>query len=142
MNAIADESARLLETAARAARAAAGSLARAPRPAKDAALLAAAPALRARGAEILAANQADVAGAPGLSAAYKDRLTLTPARIEAMAQGLEEIAALPDPVGRMLAEWERPNGLRIRRVALPLGVTGMIFESRPNVTADAAALCL
>jgi glutamate-5-semialdehyde dehydrogenase len=150
MNAIAEtiarvqshDSARLLETAARAARVAAGSLARAPRPAKDAALLAAAAALRARSAEILAANEADVAGAPGLSAAYKDRLTLTPARIEAMAQGLEEVAALPDPVGRVLAEWERPNGLRIRRVAQPLGVIGMIFESRPNVTADAAALCL
>ena len=142
MNAIAADSARLLETAARAARLAAGSLARAPRPAKDAALLAAAAALRARSAEILAANEADVAGAPGLTAAYKDRLTLTPGRIEAMAQGLEEAAALPDPVGRVLAEWERPNGLRIRRVAQPLGVIGMIFESRPNVTADAAALCL
>ncbi|MFC7475230.1 glutamate-5-semialdehyde dehydrogenase [Dankookia sp. GCM10030260] len=142
MNAIAAEPARLLETAARAARAAAADLARAPRPAKDAALLAAAAALRARAAEILAANEADVAGAPGLSAAFKDRLTLTPARIEAMAQGLEEVAALPDPVGRVLAEWERPNGLRFRRVAQPLGVIGMIFESRPNVTADAAALCL
>jgi len=142
MNAVTDDAARLLETAARAARAAAGTLARAPRPAKDAALLAAAAALRARSAAILAANEADVAGAPGLTAAYTDRLTLTPARIESMAQGLEEVAALPDPVGRVLAEWDRPNGLRIRRVAQPLGVIGMIFESRPNVTADAAALCL
>jgi glutamate-5-semialdehyde dehydrogenase len=150
MNAIAEQVARaqphdsthLLETAARAARAAAGELARAPRPAKDQALQAAAAALRARTAEILAANEADVAGAPGLSAAYRDRLTLTPARIEAMAKGLEEVAGLPDPVGRVLAEWTRPNGLRIRRVAQPIGVIGMIFESRPNVTADAAALCL
>ncbi|MCB4824995.1 glutamate-5-semialdehyde dehydrogenase [Roseicella aerolata] len=142
MNAIADDIARLLETAARAARAAAGELARAPRPAKDQALHAAAAALRARTAGILAANEADVAGAPDLSAAYRDRLTLTPARIEAMAKGLEEVAGLPDPVGRVLAEWTRPNGLRIRRVAQPIGVIGMIFESRPNVTADAAALCL
>ncbi|TCZ51426.1 glutamate-5-semialdehyde dehydrogenase [Roseicella aquatilis] len=142
MTLVADESARLLETAARAARAAAGVVARAPRPAKDAALRGAAAALRARSAGILAANEADVAGAPGLSAAYRDRLTLTSARIEAMAKGLEEVADLPDPVGHVLAEWTRPNGLRIRRIAQPLGVIGMIFESRPNVTADAAALCL
>jgi glutamate-5-semialdehyde dehydrogenase len=142
MNAIADEIARLFETAARAARAAAEQLGRAPRPAKDAALRGAAAALRARSALILEANEADVAGAPGLSAAYRDRLTLTPTRIEAMARGLEEVAELPDPVGRTLAEWSRPNGLRIRRIAQPIGVIGMIFESRPNVTADAAALCL
>ncbi|RAI60001.1 glutamate-5-semialdehyde dehydrogenase [Roseicella frigidaeris] len=142
MNAIADEIARLFESAARAARAAAEQLGRAPRPAKDAALRAAAAALRARMGAILAANAEDLAGAPGLSAAYRDRLTLTPARVEAMARGLEEVAELPDPVGRTLAEWSRPNGLRIRRVAQPIGVIGMIFESRPNVTADAAALCL
>lgn len=142
MNAIADEIARLFETAARAARAATEQLAHAPRPAKDAALRAAAAALRARSALILEANGADLAGAPGLSAAYRDRLTLTPARVEAMARGLEEVAELPDPVGRTLAEWSRPNGLRIRRIAQPIGVIGMIFESRPNVTADAAALCL
>ncbi len=142
MNAVADESARLLETAARAAKAAAGDLARAPRPAKDRALTEAAAALRRATPAILAANEADVAGAPGLTPAFKDRLTLTPGRIEAMAKGLEEVAALPDPVGHVLAEWTRPNGLVIRRVAQPLGVIGMIFESRPNVTADAAALCL
>ncbi|MDO9711931.1 glutamate-5-semialdehyde dehydrogenase [Paracraurococcus lichenis] len=142
MNAIADEITRQFEAAARAARAAAAELARAPRPAKDAALSAAAAALRARSAEILAANQADLAGAPDLSDAYRDRLTLTPQRIEAMAKGLEEVAELPDPVGRLLAEWTRPNGLCIRRVAQPIGVIGMIYESRPNVTADAAALCL
>jgi len=142
MNVVADEIARLLETAARAAKDAAGALARAPRPAKDGALVEAAAALRRRAAEIVAANEADVAGAPGLSAAFRDRLMLNPARIEAMAKGLEEVAALPDPVGRVLSEWTRPNGLVIRRIAQPLGVIGMIFESRPNVTADAAALCL
>lgn len=142
MNATADEIARLLESAARAAKAAAAELARAPRPAKDRALAEAAAALRARTPALLAANEADLAAAEGLSSAFRDRLTLTPARIEAMAKGLEEVAALPDPVGRVLAEWTRPNGLVIRRIAQPIGVIGMIFESRPNVTADAAALCL
>ncbi|MFC7735078.1 glutamate-5-semialdehyde dehydrogenase [Roseomonas sp. GCM10028921] len=131
-----------LEGAARAARDAATVLSRAPREAKDRALLAAAAALRAREAEILAANAADLAAATGLTDAYRDRLTLTPARVEAMARGVEEIATLPDPVGRVLAEWTRPNGLVIRRVAQPIGVVGMIYESRPNVGADAAALCL
>ncbi|MBB5690876.1 glutamate-5-semialdehyde dehydrogenase [Roseomonas alkaliterrae] len=142
MNAVTQDAARLLDTAARAAREAAWRIARAPRPAKDAALRAAAAALRARQAEILAANAADLEAAAGLTPAFRDRLTLTPARLEAMARGLEEVADLPDPVGRVLAEWTRPNGLLIRRVAQPIGVIGMIFESRPNVTADAAALCL
>ncbi|MCI0754330.1 glutamate-5-semialdehyde dehydrogenase [Roseomonas vastitatis] len=142
MNAISDTVADTLETAARAARAAAAQLARAGRPSKDHALRHAAATMRARQETILAANQADLADSPALSAAFRDRLTLTPARIGAMAEGLEQIAALPDPVGRTLAEWDRPNGLRIRRVAQPLGVIGMIFESRPNVTADAAGLCL
>lgn len=142
VNAITDTTAQLLDTAARAARAAAAELARAPSAAKDAALRHAAAAIRARAAEIAAANATDLAAAPGLSPAFRDRLTLTPARIEAMAQGLEEVAALPDPVGRVLAEWTRPNGLHFQRVAQPLGVIGMIFESRPNVTADAGALCL
>ena len=142
MNVVADEIARLLETAARAAKAAAGELARAPRPAKDKALVEAAAALRARCPEIIAANEADLAAATGLTPAFRDRLMLNQARVEAMAKGLEDIAALPDPVGRVLSEWTRPNGLVIRRVAQPLGVIGMIFESRPNVTADAAALCL
>ncbi|WP_270938664.1 glutamate-5-semialdehyde dehydrogenase, partial [Falsiroseomonas oryzae] len=124
------------------AREAAHALATAPRPQKDAALTAAATALRARTDALLAANAEDLAAASGLTAAYRDRLTLTPARIEAMAKGLEEVAALPDPVGRVLSEWTRPNGLVIRRVAQPIGVVGMIYESRPNVTADAAALCL
>lgn len=147
MNAIAETSSptaieAALQEAARAARVAAARLARAARPAKDAALRAAAAALRARQPELLAANTADLAGAAGITEAFRDRLTLTPARIEAMARGLEEIADLPDPVGRLLAEWQRPNGLVIRRVAQPLGVIGMIYESRPNVTADAGGLCL
>ena len=142
MNAIAQDAASLLDTAARAARAAAAIVARAPSPAKDLALREAAAALRRQAPAILAANAADLEAAPGLTSAFRDRLTLTPARIEAMAAGLEDVAALPDPVGRTLAEWTRPNGLVIRRVAQPLGVIGMIFESRPNVTADAAALCL
>ncbi len=137
-----DGAARALEQAARAARAAADSLARAGGPSKDRALAEAANALRRRAPAILAANAADLAAAPDLTPAFRDRLALTQARVEAMAKGLEDVAALPDPVGRVLAEWTRPNGLRIRRVAQPLGVIGMIFESRPNVTADAAALCL
>ncbi|MBP0466195.1 glutamate-5-semialdehyde dehydrogenase [Roseomonas sp. PWR1] len=142
MNAIPQDAARLLDTAARAARAAAATLARAPSAAKDAALAAAAARLRETAPALLVANAADLEAAPDLTPAYRDRATLTPARIEAIAAGLEQVAALPDPVGRVLAEWTRPNGLVIRRVAQPLGVIGMIFESRPNVTADAGALCL
>jgi glutamate-5-semialdehyde dehydrogenase len=142
MNALADEATRLLQSAARDARDAAHALSAAPRPRKDAALMAAAAALRARSAEVLDANAQDLAAATGLTPAFRDRLALTPARVEAMAKGIEEVAALPDPVRRVLAEWTRPNGLLIRRVAQPIGVVGMIYESRPNVTADAGALCL
>jgi len=142
VNAMPPDPAEALQDAARAARAATTALAAAPRAIKDQALLLAAAALREREAQIIAANAEDIAAAPGLSPAFRDRLLLNPARIEAMAKGLEEVAALPDPVGRVLAEWQRPNGLRLQRVAQPLGVIGMIFESRPNVTADAAALCL
>ncbi len=119
-------------------------LAAATREQKDAALMAAAAELRHRAAQILAANAQDMQAAEekNLSAAMLDRLRLDKARVEAMARGLEEIARLPDPVGRVLAEWDRPNGLRIARVAVPLGVIGIIYESRPNVTADAGALCL
>jgi glutamate-5-semialdehyde dehydrogenase len=126
------------------ARAAARVLANAPAAQKNRALAAAAGALRKRSADILAANALDLAEAKakGVAAAFLDRLALNPARIEAMAQGLEDVAALPDPVGRVLATFERPNGLRIERVATPLGVIGVIYESRPNVTADAGALCL
>jgi glutamate-5-semialdehyde dehydrogenase len=117
-------------------------LAAAPTAIKDQALMLAAAALREHAGGIIAANAEDIAAAPGLSPAFRDRLLLNTARVEAMAKGLEEVAALPDPVGRVLSEWKRPNGLRLQRVAQPLGVIGMIFESRPNVTADAAALCL
>jgi glutamate-5-semialdehyde dehydrogenase len=126
------------------ARAAARVLANAPDEAKTRALLAAARALRERAQDILAANALDVAAAraKGLAPALLDRLTLDSKRIEGIARGLEEVAALPDPVGRVLATFERPNGLKIERVATPLGVVGVIYESRPNVTADAGALCL
>jgi glutamate-5-semialdehyde dehydrogenase len=127
-----------------AARRAARAVALAPRTAKDAALRAAAAELRLRTPEILTANALDVADARvrGTAASFLDRLTLDPGRVEAIARGLEEIAELPDPVGRVLARFERPNGLVIERVATPLGVIGVIYESRPNVTADAGALCL
>jgi glutamate-5-semialdehyde dehydrogenase len=103
-----------------------------------------AAAIRASAAKIAAANHGDVAAARQrlLKESFIDRLTLTPARIEAMAQGLEEIAALPDPVGSVMTQWTRPNGMAISRVRVPLGVIGIIYESRPNVTADAGGLCL
>ncbi len=126
------------------ARASAQVLANASAASKKAALLAMAAAIRAQSASLLSANEEDVAAgvAKGLTGSFLDRLTLTPQRIEAMAQGIDDIAQLPDPVGRVLAAWTRPNGLKIERVATPLGVIGVIFESRPNVTADAGALCL
>ena len=134
----------LMQQLGLAARAASPVLAAASRDQKDRALRAAASALRRETSKILAANALDMRNAEerDLSAAMLDRLRLDPARIEAMARGLDDIAALPDPVGRTLAEWARPNGLRIARVAVPLGVIGIIYESRPNVTADAGALCL
>lgn len=111
---------------------------------KNRALLAIADALQANCAQILAENQKDLdAGAQaGLSASLLDRLALSEARIDDMAQGVREVAALPDPVGVVLSETRRPNGLRIQKVSTPLGVLGIIFEARPNVTSDAAALCL
>ncbi|WP_334128360.1 glutamate-5-semialdehyde dehydrogenase [Sneathiella sp.] len=134
----------MMEDLGRRARSAAKTLALAPAAAKNEALRAAAAALRARRADILAANAKDLAGgrAKGLTAALLDRLELNDARIEAMAGGLEAIAELNDPVGEVIAEWERPNGLAISRVRVPLGVIGIIYESRPNVTADAGGLCL
>lgn len=112
--------------------------------AKTAALLAMAEAVDAHVSDILAANTLDLAAAAdaGQTASFMDRLTLTPARIGDMANGIRAIAALPDPVGTIIAEWDRPNGLHIERVRTPLGVIGVIYESRPNVTADAGALCL
>ena len=125
-----------------AARAAATVLATTPAERKNAALVSAARAIRDGREAILAANRKDMAEAKGLSGAMLDRLALDDARIEAMAKGLEDIAAFPDPVGTVLAAWERPNGLKIERVRVPLGVIGVIYESRPNVTADAGGLCL
>ncbi|MFQ5985035.1 MAG: glutamate-5-semialdehyde dehydrogenase [Alphaproteobacteria bacterium] len=127
-----------------AARAAAAVLARTPTDAKNKALREAARALRQDIEVILAANAEDMAVAEtqGLSAAKLDRLALNEARVEAMARGLEDIVAHADPVGEVMAEWSRPNGLKIQRVRVPLGVIGVIYESRPNVTADAGGLCL
>ena len=107
-------------------------------------ILSAARHIRAQQDAILSANAADVEAASqkGLSSAMVERLVLNPDRVEAMARGLEDVAALPDPVGKELARWERPNGLDIARVSTPIGVIGIIYESRPNVTADAAALCI
>jgi glutamate-5-semialdehyde dehydrogenase len=141
---VAGELGLLMRRLGEAALAARSVLAAAPRSQKDAALLAAAAALRSHQVEVLAANTLDMAQAEqkDLSAAMLDRLRLDPSRLEAMARGLEDIAALPDPVGRMLEERRRPNGLSIARIAVPLGVIGIIYESRPNVTADAGALCL
>jgi glutamate-5-semialdehyde dehydrogenase len=112
--------------------------------AKTKALLAAADAIRARAREILAANDLDMraAAARGLAPALLDRLKLDGKRVEAMAKGVADVAALADPVGRELARWTRPNGLDIARISTPIGVIGIIYESRPNVTADAGALCL
>jgi glutamate-5-semialdehyde dehydrogenase len=134
----------LMQELGRKAVAAAAVLALAPTATKNAGLAFAAAALRAQKAVILAGNERDVAAArtQGLSAALLDRLSLDEARIEAMARALHDIIALPDPVGVVAGEWQRPNGLRIQRVTVPLGVIGMIYESRPNVTADAGALCL
>jgi glutamate-5-semialdehyde dehydrogenase len=128
----------------RRARTAAAALALASARAKVMALRDAAKAVRAQQDEILAANARDLeeAESEGLSPALRDRLALDPKRLEGVAAGLEAIADLPDPVGRVLASWTRPNGLAIERVAVPLGVIGIIYESRPNVTADAGGLAL
>jgi glutamate-5-semialdehyde dehydrogenase len=134
----------LMRDMGRRARAAARRLAIVKPAAKDAALRAAANRLRAHADAILALNARDVAEAlaRGTRGSFIDRLTLDRARLEEIARAVENIAGLPDPVGRVLATWEQANGLRFERVATPLGVVGVIFESRPNVTADAGALCL
>lgn len=128
----------------RAARAAVRALASSSGDARNLALRAAAAAIRGNEAVLLEANARDVEAAKedGLGGAMLDRLTLDRTRISAMAKGLEDIADLPDPVGQAMAEWTRPNGLRITRVRVPLGVIGIIYEARPNVTADAGGLCL
>ncbi len=129
---------------AREARRAGRVVAQAPREVKDQALRQAAALMRQGQDDLLEANAQDLARAreAGVKGSFLDRLELNPSRIEAMAQGLLTVADLPDPVGRELAAWDRPNGLHIRRVAIPLGVVGVIYEARPNVTADAGALCL
>ncbi|MDX3883259.1 MAG: glutamate-5-semialdehyde dehydrogenase [Sphingomonas sp.] len=134
----------LIQDMGRRARAAAAVLARTPTAVKADALRAAAAALRANEAGILAANAADMARGQenGLSPALLDRLRLDPARLEGVAAGLEAVAALTDPVGQVVDRAARPNGLGLSRVRVPLGVVGIIYESRPNVTADAGALCL
>jgi glutamate-5-semialdehyde dehydrogenase len=133
-----------MERLGREAVAAARVLARASRRVKDVALEGAAAAVRAGSGEILEANRLDLAAArdQGLGPALLDRLLLDRARVEAIARGLDEVALLADPIGAVIAEWTRPNGLRIQRVRVPLGVVGIIYESRPNVTTDAGALCL
>jgi glutamate-5-semialdehyde dehydrogenase len=133
-----------MEAMGRAARTAAGVLANVATETKNAALLAAARSLRARKAALLDANERDMAAARArnLSSAMLDRLLLDDKRVEAMAKGLDEIAALADPVGETIARWTRPNGLDISRVRVPLGVVAIVYESRPNVTADAGGLCL
>ena len=126
------------------ARAAARALALVNKESKNAGLMAMADAIEAAEAEILAANAEDLAAAPGLglNAAAIDRLRLTPERIGAMAKGVREVAVLPDPCGEIIREWTRPNGLKITKIRVPIGVVGIIYESRPNVTADAAVLCV
>ncbi|WP_404479505.1 glutamate-5-semialdehyde dehydrogenase [Novosphingobium sp. BL-52-GroH] len=134
----------LVEQLARDGRAAQRVLARLSDGQKAEALRAAATALRAAGAEILAANAKDIAAgeAKGLSGALLDRLRLDEGRLAGIADAVDQVAALPDPVGEVIASSERPNGLRLSRVRIPIGLIGIIYESRPNVTADAAALCL
>jgi glutamate-5-semialdehyde dehydrogenase len=133
-----------LEQLGQRARAASLALATASTATKDAALIAAADLLEARVDEVLEANAADVADAEaaGVAATAVDRLRLTGARVAAMARGLRQVASLPDPVGQTVDGWVRPNGLEIRQVRVPLGVIGIVYENRPNVTSDAAALCL
>ncbi len=125
----------------RRARAASRELARLSAVQKNAGLLAMAEELLASQEELLTANAKDLARATGLSGAMIDRLTLTPKRIAAMAEGIRQVAALPDPVGQNISQWSRPNGIRISKVRVPIGVIGIIYESRPNVTSDAAVLC-
>src|SRR5688572_431652 len=127
----------------RQARAAAYRLAQLSGEEKNTILRAMAAAIRRRSQEILAANALDLAAGKekGLSAAMLDRLLLDEKRIEAMAAGIDQVATLPDPTGEIMDAWERPNGIRISQVRVPIGTIGIIYESRPNVTADAAVLC-
>ena len=134
----------LMHDIGRRAKAAAHALARASTAQKDQALAAMAASIRARKADILAANAQDLAEAKtsGTTPALLDRLALDDKRVAAMADALDVVRALADPIGLVTERWTRPNGMTIERVRVPLGVVGIIYESRPNVTADAAALCL
>ena len=133
-----------MEELGKRARAAARALALCSKDQKNAALMAMADAIENAEAEVLAANAKDLEAAPGygLNAAAVDRLRLDAARIRAMAKGVREVADLPDPCGEVIREWTRPNGMKITKIRVPIGVVGIIFESRPNVTADAAVLCV
>jgi glutamate-5-semialdehyde dehydrogenase len=146
MNAVTDKQTipQLMDDIGAAAKRAAIELAGTDATSRTLALQAAADTVRARCTDIVIANNKDMEAARerGLSAAMLDRLALDAGRIESIAAGLTAVSELPDPLGQVLAEWERPNGLRIQRVSVPLGVIGIIYESRPNVTADAASLCL
>ena len=134
----------IMQEIGKAAKDAAQALVNAPADAKNRALNEAAASMRDRSKDILAANEIDMEGGAkkGLTAAMLDRLELNEERVEGTAAGLEAIAKLDDPVGSVMDSWDRPNGLAISRVRVPLGVIGVIYESRPNVTADAGGLCL
>ncbi len=139
-----DKLAGQVEEMGKRARAASRALALCSKDLKNSALMAMADAIEAAEADIIAANAKDLEAAPGygLNAAAVDRLRLTPNRVRAMANGVREVAALPDPVGEIIREWTRPNGMTITKIRVPIGVVGIIYESRPNVTADAAVLCV
>jgi len=134
----------IMQKVGKRARSAAAELARAPNEVKIVALRGAANAIRGNLRDILTANQKDIAAAKadGVAEAFRDRLHLDEGRIEAVARSLDDVAVLPDPVGEVIGDWTRPNGLHITRVRVPLGVIGVIYESRPNVTADAGGLCI
>jgi len=140
----AEDAAKIVAELGRRAKTAAAALRTAPTDAKNKALADAARLIRGEKAAILAANARDIdaAKAVGMSSALQDRLLLNDARVESMAKGLDDIVALPDPVGAAIEEWQRPNGLVISRVRVPIGIIGVIYEARPNVTADAGALCI
>jgi len=144
MNEMASATGETMLAIGKAARAAQRALAVATTAQKNDALIAMAAEIRKAASVIASENAIDVARAKekGVKGSFIDRLTLTPERIEAMAKGLEDIATLPDPVGATMTEWTRPNGMRIARVRVPIGVIGIIYESRPNVTADAGALAM
>ncbi|MGB3730018.1 MAG: gamma-glutamyl-phosphate reductase, partial [Thermodesulfobacteriota bacterium] len=139
-----NELSNLLIDIASKSKAASAELSRASSGSKDDALIKMAQDLIEKADYIIAENQKDIeeAKSKGLSSAMIDRLTLTPERLEKVAQGLREVRALTDPVGEVLRMWTRPNGLKVGRMRIPLGVIGIIYESRPNVTADASGLCI